>query len=988
MSLERRQLTVMFCDLVGSTEISSSLDPEEESAVLREYHRSCAERIVNAGGFVAQFQGDGVIGYFGYPKASESDAERAVRAALDVIEAVPKMGAKLGMTIQVRVGISTGVAIVGDPERAGTRLEQIVIGDTVNLAARLQSTAGSNQIVIAESTKRLTGALFAFRDLGSLTMKGFTRPVRAWQVLGPRATASQFETYREPLLTEMVGREAEIGVLLRKWQQVLAGDGQVVRIVAEAGIGKSRLIAELHRRVSQTEHVWLEGGGSQFFQYTPFYAISQMILRTLDPSGGAPPSELHAKLERALGDAGLDVAQVLPLIAEILGLSTADPIAPSMLSPSNRRDRLVTALTEWIFAIARRGPSIIVIEDLHWADASSLELIGKITKSSRLPPVLVLLSMRTGSRSPLADQRAQGYLRLKPLPDDELREIVVKVATGSNALPAEVIEKVAKRADGVPLFAVELARLMMDQQASASDQRIPATLADLLTARLDQLGSAKMIAQVAAVVGDEVSFSLLRLVSEAAETSLRSDLARLVKAGLLQQSGDAADPIYSFRHALVRDAAYESLLKSRRRDLHRHTANLISRDFATLPAARPELLAHHWAQGGEPQLAVRAWHQAGDAASARRAFREAQQAYQSALSVLLTLPYSPDRDALELPLHSSLAEVLRITRGYSAQETVAATTRARALSEKNGDITQQFSQAVGMWAAASSSGEYATARQLAEQILDLARVDRSEVSLAHAHMIQMTSWYRIGNLLRAEDYFERGEDLFKSPEFLKQQGWVAQTYGNAAFNAWTMDDQVRAQQRVDTALSFTRENGNPYGLAFAECMAGIHAVLTESLPAAAQFAEDAMRLADKHGFPQFAALSRIILGRVIAGSGAPAEGIALMNQGLAGMTTAGSRVGMTRYVTWLAEAELLGGLFDQSLRSAEEALSLNPQELCFRPASLLLRGDLHALKGLSAKAEQDFREAMDLSAQMSAKLFYVRAAESLRRLMNERDRTN
>jgi tetratricopeptide (TPR) repeat protein len=266
-----------------------------------------------------------------------------------------------------------------------------------------------------------------------------------------------------------------------------------------------------------------------------------------------------------------------------------------------------------------------------------------------------------------------------------------------------------------------------------------------------------------------------------------------------------------------------------RRELHRRTAKMLSEHFATLPAARPELLAHHWAEGGEPQLAIKAWHQAGDDARARRAFREAQQAYQAALSLLLTLPASAGRDALELPLHCSLAEVLRFTRGYSAQETIAATTRARTLAEKNGDITQQFSQAVGMWAAASSSGDYLTARHLADQVLELALADRRELSLAHAHMIQMTSWYRIGNLLRAEDYFERGEDLFRSPEFRKQPGWTAQTYGNAAINAWTMGDQVRAQQRIDLALSIAQENDNPYDLAFAESMAALHAVLTDSL---------------------------------------------------------------------------------------------------------------------------------------------------------------
>jgi class 3 adenylate cyclase len=975
-STERRQLTVMFCDLVGSTEISASLDPEEESTVLRNYHRCCAKGITSAGGFVAQFQGDGVIGYFGYPQASENDAERAVRAALEVIELVPKIAPGLSIPIEVRVGISTGVAVVGDPERVGTRLEQTVIGDTINLAARLQSVAGANQVVIAESTKLLTRSLFACRNLGALAVKGFAEPIRAWQVLGPRTT----RTSRAPVLTPIVGRKAEIDALLRRWRQTVAGDGQIVRVVAEAGIGKSRLIKEFHQRIAKERPIWVEGGGSQFFQHTPFYAISQMILRVLDPKGSASPSELRAKLARALRDAGLDSTQALPSIGELLGLSTPESLAPSMLAPSDRRDRLFDALAAWIHAIAQRELLVIVIEDLHWFDASSLELITRISKSSRPLRALVLLSMRAGFRPPFAELRGQHRIRLKQLPDDKLREIIANMATGGSPWPAEIVDRVVKRADGVPLFAVELVRLMMEQRGSTSDRRIPASLSDLLTARLDQLGSAKNIAQVAAVIGDEVSLPLLTMVSEVAEARLRSDLAKLEKAGLLQQTGSTADPIYSFKHSLLRDAAYESLLKSRRRELHRRTATLLRERFAGLPAARSELLAHHWTQAGEPHFAIKAWHQAGDSASARRAFGEAQQAYQAALSILLALPSSSDRDALELPLQGSLAEVLRITRGYAAPQTIAATTRARALSEKNGDIAQRFLQAVGAWAAASSSGEYLVARNLADQVLELALADRNRVSLAHAHMIQMTSRYRIGDLLGAEDYFERGEDLFNLPGFRKQPGWGAQTYGNAARNAWIMGDQISAQHRIDQALNIAQENDSPYDFAFAKYMAASHAVLIDSLDSAARFAENSVQLADKHGFPQFAAISRITLGRAMAGSGAPADGITLIRDGLAGMAATGSRVAITLYMTWLAEAELLDGRSDDSLRSAELALQLNPQELFFRPASLHLRGHLYARKGLPAKAEQDFREVMNLSTGMGAKLFRDRAAESLQRL--------
>jgi tetratricopeptide (TPR) repeat protein len=412
-------------------------------------------------------------------------------------------------------------------------------------------------------------------------------------------------------------------------------------------------------------------------------------------------------------------------------------------------------------------------------------------------------------------------------------------------------------------------------------------------------------------------------------------------------------------------------------------ATLLSERPEAPTATRPEILAHHWAQAGEPLRAISAWHQAGDASNARRAFREAERAYEKALSILPTLAPSRDRDALELALQGSFAEILRVTRGYSAPQTISATARARLLSEKNGDVAQRFAQAVGGWAAASSRGDYLTARQLADEVFELAQADGGQDSLAHAHMIQMTSKYRIGDLLGAEDYFERGQDLFKSPRFLKHPGWAAQTYGNAARNAWIMGDEPSAQQRIERALSVAYENESPYDMAFAQYMAAIHSVLTGDLSRAVQFAEHSIQLSDKHGFSQFAAISRFPLGRARAGLGAPADGVGLILSGLAGMAGTGSRVAVTLYMTWLAEAQLLGGLFDDALRSAEQAMAVNPQELFFRPASLRLRGELRARQGLITEAEQDLREAMHLSTQMSAKLFYDHAAESLHWLLNQ-----
>jgi class 3 adenylate cyclase len=982
---ERRQLTVLFCDLIGSTQISAGLDPEDESAILRRYHRHSAEEIANAGGFVAQFQGDGVIGFFGYQQARENDPERAVRAALKLIESLPRIATEQVHTLRVRIGIATGVVVAGDPVQGGTRLEQAAIGETINLAARLQSIAKANEIIIAGSTRRLIGGLFACRNLGPLQLKGFSEPIQAWQVVRERKTTTQFWTYREPILTQMLGRNIELDVLLGKWREAVAGDGRIVSIVGAAGMGKSRLVMEFRQRIAGEGHIWLEAGGSQFFQATPLYAASQLILRALDPFGRASPVELREKLKRALGDTNMESTDDFPLISEMLGLPLAPSCAPSKLTPSDRRNRLFGVLVDWLKARAHHGPVVLVIEDLHWVDPSSLELIELISKTLEKLPILVLLSMREEFRNPL--HGTQDRIRLKPLSHRILAKIVTKVATAGNTLSGDVVGRVVKRADGIPLFAVELARLMMQRKASAWDQQIPSTLSDLLTARLDELGSAKKVAQVAAVIGNDASLSQLRIVSGIAKARLQTDLARLVTTGLLRRSGSTADPIFSFRHSLVRDAAYAALLKSRRHALHRRTAILFSEHFPNLVASRPEVLAHQWAQANEPRFAIDAWRDAGDTSGANRAYRESQQAYQAALSLLRSLPCSSERDALELTLQGSLAEVLRITCGYSAPQTIAATARARVLAEKEGDVTQQFVQAVGAWAAASSGGEYQSARHLADQVMRLARADGRTVSLAHAHMIQMTSRYRVGDLVGAEDYFRRGEDLFKSTAFRRHPGWAAQTYGNAARIAWSMGDEARAQQRIDLALSISLENDSPYDISFAQHMAAALAVLTGDLGSAVRFANESIRLADKHGFPQFSAISRIALGRAKAGCGAPAEGLRLIRRGLARMAV-GSRVAITLYMTWLAETQNLGGHLKDALCSVEKALKINRQELYFRPASLLLRGSLNAQRGSRAKAEQDFTKAMRLSLHMGATLFYNRAAESLHRLLTEPERND
>ncbi len=978
LACERRQLTVLFCDLVGSTAMTAELDPEDAAAILRGYHGRCAELIANAGGFVAQFQGDGVIGFFGYQQARENDPERAVRAALELVESIPKIATEQGRAIGTRIGIATGEVVAGDPARGGTRLEQAVVGDTINFAARLQSIAQPGEVIIADATRQMVGGLFACRNLGPLQLKGYGEPLQVWQVLRARRTFSHFRNFREPVVTKIVGRYAELDALVQKWREAVAGNAQVVRLVGKAGIGKSRLILELRQRIAGENHTWLEGGGTQYFQNTPFHSIAEIILQVLDPADHASPDELYRRLARAMDRAGVDAKTGAPLIAEILGCQAPSSVFP-VLAPSERRERLFATLEAWLRALARHDPVVLVFEDCQWVDASTLELIELLSKKWQRLPALIVLSMRESFRTSSVGKTH--LIRLRSLPNKDVAELTGKVVIDGRTLPVEVISQVVKRADGIPLFAVELTRLLLDQKVSASEPRVPSTLRGLLTARLDQVGSAKRVAQIAAVIGSKVSLAHLSAVSGIAKTRLQDHLTILTKAGLLKRSGTARDPSFSFRYSLLRDAAYGSLLKSDRRRLHRQISTMLSEHSASQIASRPEVLAYHWTKAGEPELAIAAWRRAADGMSANRAYKEARDVYQAALALLLDQPPTPEREKVELALQCSLAEVFRITQGYSAPQTLEATARARELSQRSGGTAEQFDLAVGAWAAASSSGDYMAASPIADDVLALALSERNEIYLAHAHMIQMTSKYRIGDLFGAEDYFERGKDLFRHPEFRRHPGWAAQTYGNAARVAWSMGDDTLAQQRNDQALSISIKNGNPYDMAFALHMAAALAVLSADLPAAVRFAKESIRIADKHSFPQFAAISRIALGRARAASGVPDAGVSLIRGGLARMTEAGSRVAITVYTTWLAESLLLDGQHDDALSTVEQALRINPQEIYFRPAMLQLRGSLIARQGLAAQAERDFRQSIELSTRMGAKRFYNRATESLHRLI-------
>lgn len=976
LSAQRRQLTVMFCDLVGSTELSARLDPEDMREILASYHRRCAQLIEATGGFVAKYMGDGILAYFGYPRAREHDAERAIRVALDLVEAVPALAAPKGVDLAVRVGIATGLVVVGDLLGSGPAEERAVVGETPNLAARLQTLAAPGKVVVADMTRALAPGPFDYRDMGPVSLKGLTLKEPVWEVTGETPLGERGASRERTWQTPMIGRDDQLERILELWRARGEGTGHVLGIVGEAGIGKSRLLREAHRRIAREPHVWVEGVGASLFSNSAFHLVAEMTARLLARHGESRPEDCLPALERSLRRVGM-APGALALIADLIGIPSPGGEGEIPLTAEQRRGALISTLADWLLRTARRWPTLLAVEDLQWADPSSVEMLGRLAEQGPQAGLLLIYTARRADDAPWPLGPTHSRIELDRLAPGDVRRLV---SEATPALPAQLVESLVGRSGGVPLFAEELARLMAARGEGEAEREVPATLSDLLMERLDRMGRAKAIAQVASVIGRDSSPSLIAAVSGRADTDVRDALAALAKAEILIPASPDPDAMVSFSHALLQDAAYGALLRSQRRDLHRRVAEVLVSHFPAMVATRPDMLAQHWTAAGEDRRALAAWREAGHAAQARKAFHEAEAAYRRGLDILARLPEDAERDGRELALQSSLAATLQITRGYSAPETEAAATRANLLAQKGGDIIQQFRQAAAQWAALSSGGRFLSASRKADQVLELARMCERPAELAHAHMAQMTSRYRIGDLVGAEDFFREGVELFELPRFLSRPGVVGQTFGNAAQVAWILGDAAEGVRRIGRACELATSGGNPVDIASAEVMAAMFDLMTDDIEGADGHASHALEVARSNGFPQFEQIATICLGRVRVGQGAWEEGLALMEDGMARRAAAQIRVAETICWGWVAEGRRKTGALAGALECAEQALRANTQELCWRPDLLRLRGDLKTELGDLEAAEADYLEALASARTMRAKVYYDRAQARLDRL--------
>jgi class 3 adenylate cyclase/predicted ATPase len=985
---ERRHLTVMFCDLVGSTALAARLDPEDLRDVIAAYHRAVAEIVAGFDGLVAKYMGDGVLIYFGYPRAHEDDAERAVRAGLGVIDAVASLDVK-STTLQARVGIATGLVVVGDLIGKGSAQEQSVVGETPNLAARLQTLAEPNAVVIAAGTRRLVGDLFEVLDLGTVEVKGIVRPVPAWQVLRLSIVASRFEALRGSALTRLVGRDEEIDLLLRRWARAKAGDGQIVLVSGEAGLGKSRITAALEERLHAEPHLRLRYFCSPYHQDSALFPFIDQLGRASGFTRDDPLASRLENLEAVLARAappGEDVA----FLADLLSLPASERHPLPNLSPQRKKERTLEALIRQLEGLARQMPVVMVFEDAHWIDPTSRELLDLTVERVRTLPVLIIVTFRPEFQAPWAGQPQVTMLALNRL-DRHDRTVLVEQIAGGKALPDEVVAQIVDRTDGVPLFVEELTKSVLESGVPLLG--IPTSLHDSLMARLDRLGPVRRVAQICAAIGREFSYALSRAVSRIPEDELQAALGRLVASELVFQRGTPPDAVYSFKHALVQDAAHGSLLRSARQQLHAQIATALETLSPELMDTQPELFAQHYAEAGLVEKSVAFWGRAGRRSAARSAMAEAAAQLQKGLDQLALLPDSPERQRRELELLSVQGAVLLAVKGQAAPETGHAYARARQLWEQLGSPAEFLQVPYGQSRYHMYRGEFDLALRLDEDLLRLSRQRNDSAGLVLGHASSGRNLMLAGRFASSRTHLEEVLALYApiSHHLPVQQAAIhphvtsLALLGHALF-CLGFPDQALA--RSNAALAEARRLAHPPTLAVTLAVGARLLSFVGDNAALDQQVDPLIAVTTEQGFSHWRALGAIYRGWVKVKNGDVTEGLSLLRSGSAAYRATGAEAFTPCYITLLATACEIAGQVEEGLALLDDALQIVERtgERWFAAELNRHKGQILLRQGHAEAAEEHYRKALSIAEEQGAKLWELRAAVSLARLRRDQGR--
>jgi class 3 adenylate cyclase/predicted ATPase len=1003
---ERRQVTVMFSDLVGSTALSARMDPEDLREVISAYQKCVAETVRRFGGFVAKYLGDGVLVYFGYPQAHEDDAERAVRAGLELIAAVT--GLKTRVSLQTRVGIATGVVVVGDLLGAGDAQERGIVGETPNLAARLQGVAEPNMVVIAEATRKLLGNLFELQDLGARDLKGIAGPTRVWAALRASSVASRFEALHATGLTALVGREEESELLLRRWARAKAGEGQVVLLSGEAGIGKSRLTAALLERLAAEPHTRLRYFCSPQHMDSALYPIIGQMERAAGLTHDDKPQTRLDKLDAVLALSSTSI-QHAALFAETLSLANDGRYPTLELTPEERRQRTLEALILQIQALARQNPVLMIFEDAHWTDPTSLEVFSRAVERIQAFRVLLIVTFRPEFNPPWIGRPHVTALTINRLTGREIGAMIDRVV-GNKQLPANIRQDIIERTDGIPLFVEEMTKAVLEAESEADAQRtaaavpspvlaVPASLQASLMARLDRLGPAKEVAQIGAALGREFSHALLAAVVRKPEAELESALDRLIAAGLLFGQGVPPHATYLFKHALVQDAAYGTLLRESRRALHARIVDALESYFTEIAENQPEVLARHCTEAGLIEKAAGLWGKAGQRSLSRSALVEATEQLTRALAHIAVLPATPTLRHEQIKLQVALINALFHVKGYAAPETKAAAEQARllieqakALGEAPEDPLLLFSVLYGFWVANLVAFNSDVCVDLARQFLSLAEKQEATAPLMVGHQILGISVLSAGDIAEGRAHYDQAIALYDPVKhrplvtrFGQDSAVVVLSRRSAA--AWLLGYPEGALADADHALRDARESGHAATLMYALSHGSLVRYQCGNYASANLVFDELIALAEEKGTLFWKAFGLMNQGCACTLTGQASDAVRLITSGLTARQSTGTTMGMPFFLSHLARAQAELGKFEDAWCSIGEAMTATEttKERWCEAEVHRTAGEI-ALLGPdpdSAKAEAYFKRALAVARTQQAKSWELRAAMSMARLWRD-----
>jgi len=999
---ERRQLSVLFCDMVGFTEIAARVDPEILRDIIRSYEDTCAGSITRYEGYVFQCQGDGIVAFFGYPRAHEGEAERAIRAALEIVASLSKLEVSGAGRLRVRIGIATGLVVVSSAEKSAA-------GEAINLASRLQNVAQPGSIVVSESVHRLAGGAFEYEDLGEQTLKGIARCVHAYRILGVSQAATRFEAATQDRLGPMVGREQEIALLLERWQLAQEGEGQVVLLSGEPGVGKSRILNALRERLETMGAGTIRLQCSPYYVNSPFWPSIENFERALRFARDESPAAKLDKLEAFMVTRYRRPPSDVRFIASILSIPFEERYGTLPISPQKQKDETLRSLVDLIEAAARSQPSVMLFEDAHWADPTTLEVLDRLIDRVSSVPLLIVLTHRPEFRSRWSEQGHVSAMNLSKLTRAQSTAILLSLA-GGKALPAALLEQILAKTDGVPLFVEELTKSILESGelrdigdryeygGAARTVNIPATLRDSLMARLDRLGPVKEIAQIGAAIGREFSYELIAAMAATGQAHLDGLLAQLTSSGLAFRRGTPPDAVYTFKHALVQDAAYDSLLKSRRQALHAKIARVIEKRLPNLKTAEPEVLAHHLTAAGLAEAAIPLWRSAGQLALKRMAFPEAISHLNQGLGMVATLPRSSGLDADELGLRTLLGTAWLALKGWAAPEVWTTLHPALALAKSLKRSDALPSILWGLWINVQCAGRVAESLRWAEEMLDTAKSTGDPDLLITGHAAASSCYFWMGALSKSVAHGDKVLALYdgkKHRHLADLMNHDPKTSVNAfsSIVTWMLGYPDRAARLSDEAVAHAKRRAHPFDVGWA-LTSGSEAFDLRCEPEQLwKRADECERLGRENSMPVlWAFLAPVHYGIALIRDGRADEGIPRMKAGLGIWDASGGKIWSPYAKSILAEGMALTGELDNALQLMDEQIAQveRPgwEERLHYAELLRLKGWMLSRKRDVEGAETNYLASLAWARQQQGKSWELRTSISLAKLWQSQGKGN